>query len=298
MNQVQIIHNPGAGDESHSGEQLKQQLEGRGYQCDYVSTNQRGWKKFDTRADILLIAGGDGTVRKVTKQLLGKKLMDKVTRISLLPLGTANNITRAIGIEKDMEDPFSYWRNDKAKPFDIGRVYNLTGATFFLESFGFGIFPTLMIVGEKQKKEAPKEPEAKLKNAMQMMYEITQSFEPVDCEFEIDGTAHAGKYLMLEITNTPSIGPNLNVSPASDPGDGTLEVVAVSAEQRDKFLEFLKAGIDGREVQYSYDLMTGSHIKIRWNGNLCHLDDELISIRNQKEVEIRLKRGLLDILVP
>ncbi len=36
---------------------------------------------------------------------------------------------------------------------------------------------------------------------------------------------HSGRFLLVEVMNSRSIGPNLDLSPQADPGDGQFEIV-------------------------------------------------------------------------
>ena len=300
MQKVQILHNPGAGDEKYAREHLIEFLEKNGYHCSYLSTKQDKWKNFDTNADLLLIAGGDGTVRKVAGQILNRQLLDKPGAIGLLPLGTANNIGRSLKLNTNIEEAISALRNYQAKPFDIGRIYNVAGASYFLESFGFGVFPALI---EESKKKPDKDKverplEEKIQLARKRLYDIVVSYEPVFCKLEIDGKEYSGRYLLIEVMNTPSIGPKLDLSPASDPGDGSFEVVMVSENDRQKFLDYLSGKINESKDDFDFQTIQGKQIKISWVGNQAHVDDQFIELENGIEVTIRLRNELLAFLTP
>lgn len=227
MKQVQLIHNPGAGDESHSKDDLKDLLEQNGYECSYVSTKKKGWKEFESDADLLLIAGGDGTIRKVAGELLEEKLIDKPNPIAILPMGTANNISKALQITGEPKDIIQSWNAFKTKSFDVGRIHDIPDHLFFLESFGYGVFPYLMQEMKKLGEDQFETPEEKIHKALEVLHQIILSYEPKQCNLSVDGTDHSGKFVLIEIMNTPSIGPNICISPLSDPGDGEFEVVLV-----------------------------------------------------------------------
>src|SRR5437016_1982998 len=98
MKIVNLIHNPDAGNENHSEEKLVSLLEANGFECRYNSMNKKNWKKMQGNVDFIVAAGGDGTIRKITKRLLDRKLSEKTWPIGLLPLGTANNIAQTLHI--------------------------------------------------------------------------------------------------------------------------------------------------------------------------------------------------------
>ncbi len=88
MKVINLLHNPTAGNEDHAKEELISLLEANGFKCCYSSIKEN-WKKMDEKVDFIVAAGGDGTTRKLTKQLLDRKLSEKTWPIALLPLGTA-----------------------------------------------------------------------------------------------------------------------------------------------------------------------------------------------------------------
>ena len=88
---VTLIHNPKAGDQDESGKSLRKLLEGAGYEVRYHSAKEDGWKQaLKKDADLVAIAGGDGTVGRVARRMAGRGIP-----LAVLPSGTANNIARS-----------------------------------------------------------------------------------------------------------------------------------------------------------------------------------------------------------
>ena len=63
----------------------------------------------------------------------------------------------------------SKWGTAKIKNIDIGIVDNVPDVDFFLEGFGFGIFPYLMKEMKKEEKEY-NSPDEELKAALKMLH--------------------------------------------------------------------------------------------------------------------------------
>ena len=92
-------------------EHLAEMIEKNGFECKYSSVKKKGWKEFENGLEILAIAGGDGTVRKVVKAMLSRKMHEKIWPIGLIPLGTANNIGKTLGLaDKGPEHLISSWK--------------------------------------------------------------------------------------------------------------------------------------------------------------------------------------------
>jgi diacylglycerol kinase (ATP) len=296
MKTVQLIHNSGAGDEQHSEKHLLSLLEGAGYQVSYLAADKKTIRNIDGDSDLVVIAGGDGTVRKVAAELLKGKLIDRPARLALLPLGTANNIARSLGISNDLEQVVQRWSEMKIRSFDVGHIRNLEGYEFFLEGFGYGAFPYLMQEMKKRKEEDEGSPEERIRFALQVMHEILQDYKPRTCRLNVNGKDFSGRYLLAEVMNIPSIGPNLFLAPGSDPSDGLFEVVLVPEHQKDEFLAYIESKIAGREQPYAFQTIRGRDIQISWEGSHVHVDDQVVKVASGTEITIRLKNGLFEFL--
>ena|SRR5436190_3226949 len=91
--QIVLIHNPKAGDRRHSKKELIAALTDLGHQVLYRSTKKHGWKKaLEKSSDLVIAAGGDGTVAKIAW-----RIMNTGIPLTILPLGTANNLARSLG---------------------------------------------------------------------------------------------------------------------------------------------------------------------------------------------------------
>src|SRR5690554_2247713 len=86
-----IVHNPKAGDQDHVKKELIRRVESQGFVCQYTSIKEKGWKRFKKGTGLVVIAGGDASVREVLKVLLHRSVLDKPMKVALLPSGTANN---------------------------------------------------------------------------------------------------------------------------------------------------------------------------------------------------------------
>jgi len=294
MKIITLLHNPTAGNEDHDKEELISLMEKNGFECQY-SSMKKDWKDIDEKVDFIVAAGGDGTIRKITKQLLDRKLSEKTWPIALLPLGTANNIAQTLDIEGSSEEIIQSWHHTHIKAFDVGRICGLTGTDFFLESLGYGMFPYLI---KKMKKVETTTPELEIKTALEILYDIIFSYEPKQCHLTIDGVDHSGKFLMTEIMNTKLIGPNLFLSPHGDPGDGEFEVITIPEKDKEKLADYISDKLKGIESPYTFQQFKAKQITISWEGTHMHVDDEIIKIDKGVEIEIEMRKGLLEFMVP
>jgi diacylglycerol kinase family enzyme len=298
MKSVQIFHNPTAGEGEHSKETLIKQIEKAGYDCSYSSTKKGGIEESrPEKVDMLVAVGGDGTVRKIAAHLLEKPLIEKSGPIGLMPAGTANNIAKTLGIKGTPEEIITGWSTAENKPFDVGRIEGLDKNPFFLEAMGFGVFPKLMRQ-MRDRKEETGSPETELKEALERLHDIIMNYRTKQCKIVLDGQTFEGKFLMVEIMNIRSLGPNLNLSPLADPGDGEFDVILVPESQREELAGYIERRLKyGKDEPFLYKAHQAKRIKLSWEGHLLHVDDELVKVDKSQELSIDIVQGVLEFLV-
>ncbi len=83
---------------------------------------------------LVVIAGGDGSVRAVVGRLVGRAIA-----FIILPLGTANNIAHTLGIEGRVDELLAGLAEPRKQRFDVGRVRFRDRDISFLEGAGCGL---------------------------------------------------------------------------------------------------------------------------------------------------------------
>jgi diacylglycerol kinase family enzyme len=90
---------------------------------------------FEKKTDLIVIAGGDGTITEVLTQV-----SDQSIPVALLPLGSANNVALSLGIAGMPQELVETWKIDRIHALDVGMVKSSWGTSRFLEGFGVGLF--------------------------------------------------------------------------------------------------------------------------------------------------------------
>lgn len=299
MKFAKLLHNPGAGEAGLTKKALVSMIQSAGFGCSYSSTKKKGWEKIEpSDADFLILAGGDGTVRKVAEELLDKTLLEKKLPIGLIPLGTANNIAKTLGIAGGPSAIIQSWNAATLKKYDVGRIYGLRKARFFLESFGYGIFVELMEKMSELDESEKDTPEKSLKTALKELSLIVQKAEARYCKVLLDGVEYDNNYLLVEVMNTASIGPNLKLAPLADPGDGIFDVVLITESQRKEFAAYIDHKLQGKDPHPGFQKFRARQVQLFWEGKKAHIDDKMLSVKKPEQVKIELLHELLEFLVP
>ncbi len=292
---AQLLHNPGAGSESTSKKELEKMLEITGWKILYSSTKE-SWD-IHPEAEVLIVSGGDGTVRKAAVALMD--LSNKPV-VALLPFGTANNIAGSLKIPADPQKVIEGWLSPKARiiDFDAGTANHPAVSDFFIEGVGFGIFPKMISQMMKNAADGHATPEDNLAASLEEIYEVAGDYEPVNCKLIIDGKDFSDEMLMVEILNIPSIGPRLLLAPDVNFSDGLLDIVIATPKNRKQLEKYFKHKIKLDTDNFTLPVIKGKDIRISWNGPDFHLDDALIELEENSEMRISIHREQLKFLLP
>jgi diacylglycerol kinase (ATP) len=200
----------------------------------YCSTKQPDFADaLGEPADLVVAAGGDGTVVKVISHLRNRSMP-----IAILPLGGANNIARSLGITADpLGIARAGWHKTRARPLDIGTAAGPWGKRPFVEAVGVGALAEAMAAIDERDVTGPE----KSGLARQALVEVLAAAKPNELRLTIDGQEVECRCLLAEIMNTASTGPRLLLAPAADPGDGLLDLVCLEPEARAEMLAWVES---------------------------------------------------------
>jgi diacylglycerol kinase family enzyme len=258
-----LFHSPTAGTKGFDKEGVLAALKLANIDAQYVSTKHddvdAALKK---SADLFIVAGGDGTVRMV---VTGAK--DRSTPIAVLPLGTANNVARSLGITGMPIELVETWNVERCLALDIGFARGAWGTTPFIEGFGVGLLPAYLQAASKGKKP---EGADNLRKGRALLQDALKRAEPIDVEVIIDGKAFGGDFLGVEVLNIAFTGPGLPLGAKADAADRKLDVICFLQEQRRDLMAWLEAPMESDPPVNS---RKGSEVKLLWRDAPNRIDD-------------------------
>jgi diacylglycerol kinase (ATP) len=266
-----LIHNPTAGDEEHSRQALESLLAAAGHEVTYASTKEADWHEaLAAPTDLVVAAGGDGTVCDVFTRLAGR-----ATPATVLPLGSANNVARTLGLaDQDPARLARAWEGGVRRAFDVGRLRARSAEARFVESLGGGIFAEVL----ERAEAAADDPdgEDKERRGLALLDAVIGAAEPHPWGLSLDGHDLSGEYLAVEVMNIREIGPNLALAPAADPGDGLLDLVLIGPGERDRLARLVEARREGGiAAAGSLPVRRGRRLAVGFPaGCPLHVDDE------------------------
>ena len=249
-----------------SPEDISNALADAGYQPICHLTNspldlEKLFKNFDGIDGVVVAAGGDGTIRETAI-----RLMDRHIPLVPLPMGTANNICNTLGVTGDTKTILSHLGDPVRVGYDIGQVQAPWGDDYFVETAGYGLYAEILAAYDPEKG----------KSVLRALTSISTSFtrhSEREREIRIDGQDASGRYMLVEVHNTPAFGPRIQLAKEADPTDGLLDVVLVQEEAYENFSRYL-AGFLRNETEEMpvFQVQRARQVEITWDGFPTHVD--------------------------
>lgn len=243
-------------------------LRAAGYRAEHVPTETEADLEAALKdpGDVVVAAGGDGTIRGVALTLAR---LNPRAALAPLPLGTANNIARTLGLKARTETLLRGLARPRTRPFDLGHVRGPWGEARFLEAFGLGLFAHgLARYNPKGRKS--------LVRAAGAAFRTLAGHEAREVQLELGGRDRSGRYLMVEAMNTASMGLRLQLAPGADPGDGVFDVILVREDRQVSPYAYLRRFVwGGLDRLPNVERVRTSSLRIVWDGLPLHLDEEL-----------------------
>jgi diacylglycerol kinase (ATP) len=265
-----LVYNPTAGDEQHAGEDLVSQLEEAGYDARLVSDRKKLERRLEDPGELVVVAGGDGSVKEVALALAGRGVP-----MAILPLGTANNIAKSLGIMGSVSELIAGWQRAERQRLPVGSVTSRWGTMRFVESAGVGLFTELVTRGEEEVDEnAAGLTGHAIDRALLLLSRITADQAPRARQVSLDGTDLSGEYLLVEAMNIPLAGPNVALAPGADWRDDLLDLVLVTERERSTLQAYLRARLGGAAAPLELPVRRGRRVMLRASPSELHVDDE------------------------
>lgn len=260
---VALLHNPSAGLEDHSVEDLARAIGAAGHELrssvDRLSDLTAALHR--DPCELVVVAGGDGTVGRAACALAGWQVP-----LSIIALGTANNTARALGLPAAAKKVAKSWGQARRVAFDLGLLDDGVLRHRFSEAAGWGVFAETIAAAKRKKKS---DVVKTLRRDRKLFRDTARAMVPRPYRIEIDGRDRSGEYLLVEVLNIALLGPQLEISPTSDPGDGELELILAGNAERAALEQLASTGhVEPGALQ----LERGRKIRVEASEGLHHRD--------------------------
>src|SRR5438270_9848275 len=271
---ILLVHNPKAGSEGHEGEDFIKALKKTGHRAIYQSSKEKGIAKaLKKKIDLVLVAGGDGTVSKVARRVVAT---DSEVPLAVLTMGTANNFARSLGFCLSEKELIEQLNHGKCNTFDVGQARGPWGKRYFFEGAGAGLFADYMRAPKRDgKKDEPKSKAEAMRRHVKELRRRLQTYRARQWKIEVEDSDLSGRYLLWHAMNIRSVGPVLTLAADAKTNDGTFDFVGAREEDRALLLDYFDARVAGKRRKFPLRAKRFTKMRLRWKKWPLHFDDEL-----------------------
>lgn len=250
MKRARLIYNPTAGKEVVKKELslILETLEKEGYETSAHATTGEGdatdeaRRAVERRYDLVIVAGGDGTINEVINGLGEEAYRPK---LGIIPAGTTNDFARALHIPRDIKKALDIIVADQSMHLDIGKVND----QYFINIAGGGRLTELTY-------DVP----IKLKTVLgQLAYyikgiEMLPSLKPERTRIEYDGEVFDEDIMLFLISNSNSVGGFEKLAPDAKLDDGYFDLLILKKVNLAEFIHIASLALRGAHLN-SDDLL-------------------------------------------
>jgi diacylglycerol kinase family enzyme len=288
---VWILCNEDAG-RGLSGQDLRKLVERAGHTVAGVSKRyDEGSPVPDGNPDLVVAAGGDGTVATVA----GIASRTSAT-MAILPLGTANNIATTLGLHAPVPELIASWSTARRVPFDLGFARSASKEWLVVEGVGGGLMPAGIERAQSESEHRDDiPPAAEVAAAVRSFHDTLVDLEPHPWTLVLDGQEMSDAFLLVEVLNIRSIGPNLVFAPDASPSDGYFDIIMAQRRHRTELLTYLADRAEGRDTRLALPRRQGREVVIA-GCQALHIDDERVDTRELGPITIRIEPAAIHML--
>jgi len=290
---ILLLHNPKAGREEHEGAEIVRELEKAGHDVCYRPADEMRDGLADPHFDVVVAPGGDGTVGKVARQLIHTGIP-----ISVLPIGTANNLARTLGFNSSIDELATNLKHGSVQKIDVGLAIGPWGHTFFFEGAGAGLLADYFRSPASVPKFESISKHHEIREHLKGLSERLRDCQASEWSISVDTEDLSGRYLLWEAMNIRSVGPVLMLAPGARTGDGRFDFIAVDEAHRAELADYLHLRLNGQEPVFPFPARRFKKMELWWQNSPIHFDDEVWPEQNGMrpepcEIEIRVQASAL-----
>lgn len=235
------------------------------------------------QCDLVMIGGGDGTLN-----LAAQALMDTQLPLGILPLGTANDLARTLGITPDVKSAVRTIASGKTRKIDLGDVNK--HLFFNVSSIGFSASLARNLTSQMKKKWGT------VGYALAAIKILKQS-RPFSATIIHDGVETAVKTVQISVGNGRYYGGGMTVEQNAAPDDGRLDVYSLEVSHWWEIVmlfPFIRRGTHGRWRKVRAFSATSLTIHTR-RPHVINADGELIG---ETPARFSIRKKVIEVFVP
>lgn len=239
----------------------------------------------DAGAEVIVVAGGDGTLHLAVQELAGSE-----TALAILPIGTGDDNARTLGIPLgDAVAAADLVCAGEVRRVDVAHVTAADGT----ERYFLGVLSAGFDSMVNERANRMSWPKGKARYLVAIVGEL-RTFRPVAYRARIDDLVVEDQAMLIAVGNGVSYGGGMKVCPTAVPDDGMLDVTWLQAVSTPTFLRVFPSVFAGTHVDKPYvSTYRARDIVLDANGQLAYADGERVG---PLPVSIQARPGALRVV--
>ncbi|WP_017717894.1 lipid kinase [Kamptonema formosum] len=238
-------------------------------------------RQYSQQVDCVIIGSGDGTINAAVDALASTHLP-----LGILPLGTANNLARNLGIPQSVPAACQIIAGGKIRRIDLGWV----NGKYFLNVAGMGLSAEI----NKQVKKEFKRRWGVIAYALTAL-QVLLYRRPFWAEIEGSGQSVSVKTVQITVCNGRYYGSGLSVADDAEIDDERLDLYCIQIQHRLQIVPLLPAILRGKP---SRGVLTLQAKEIRISTRTPHPIDADGELASQTPAQFRVIPQALSVFVP
>jgi diacylglycerol kinase family enzyme len=274
---IALVHNDSAGYRVYSASDLVRLLRDGGNDVELFTRDSRSiGRAIDTRPDVLVASGGDGTIAEAAIALRASGVP-----LYILPTGTSNNIARGVGLGGAIPSLVSRLvpRATSAR-LDIGRISTDGQQAYFVEAVGTGFMGAALEAHRRPLRRLwrplhnlARSPAVRWERALRGIARLVRRMPARHIDIRADGEDLSGEYITVKVMNISAVGPQIVLAPNAKPGDARLDLVLVRAADREALAKYVASPRSNGGPPPLW-VRQAERVELDWPVRDAHVDDE------------------------
>lgn len=198
----------------------------------------------------MVVGGGDGTLNRALPAIL-----DAGVPLGVLPLGTANDFARSMGLPSDPDEALDAVLAGHTEKVSVGEVNGHP----FLNAVGIGLGPELTRRMDHEKKQRL--------GVLAYLTSLVEAFgnrRRRRAEIVVDGVCHRMKFMQITIANGIHYGGGLTICEDARMNDGVLNILCIEPQSAwELFRKFMTLRWGAmRRGQEKMELFRGGEVEV------------------------------------
>lgn len=175
----------------------------------------------DEKFDIVIAAGGDGTMNQVAQKLIGTNI-----KMGILPLGSGNGLARHLNIPLNLSNAIGFINRQSSQPIDTIRIND----KYSINCIGIGFDAFVAYHFSKLPKRG-------LQTYVSTTIKQFKNYRRQHYELTVDNRVLNGNAALVTFANSSQWGNNFYIASSADIQDGKIDVTIINDLNYKNFMQ-------------------------------------------------------------